>query len=152
MTGGRLTCWQLLGEWRCFTFAGLAVWLQSEADGAAAADSCHRVMTCAVAATIVHSAGLCRKTRRSVRHSPQNVHNGCRLDPFISPHLTPCMHTGATKRKKGVRRGKRKVSIHYFSQTVARNKEESRFSDPRRGTNGRGGQSDRKQLEMQQPV
>lgn len=45
-----------------FTFAGLAVRLQSEADGATAADSRHRVVTRAVTAAIVHRAGLCGKT------------------------------------------------------------------------------------------
>lgn len=42
-----------------FTFAGLAVRLQGEADGATAADARHRVVTRAVTAAIVHSAGLC---------------------------------------------------------------------------------------------
>ena len=45
---------------RFFTFAGLAVRLQGEADGAAAAHPRHRVVTRAVTAAIVHCTGLCR--------------------------------------------------------------------------------------------
>lgn len=62
-----------------FTFAGLAVGLQSEADGATAADSRHRVVTRAVTAAIVHGAGLCGKNRHLSETRP--TESAQRLSP-----------------------------------------------------------------------
>ena len=73
-TSRRSISWQLdrsvCDGW--YTFAGFSVRLQSEANGTAAADSCHWIVTRAITAAVVHCAGLCKET--SSQTNPTGKH------------------------------------------------------------------------------
>lgn len=96
-----------------FTFAGFAVWLQSEANRTAAAHSCDRVVTRAVTAAVVHRAGLCRETGTHSQTSPcGNAHHRRRLGPFHSSHRNG-IHAHWCYIKKEEKWSSITVSIHF---------------------------------------
>lgn len=72
---------------RHFTFARLAVRLQSEANRTAAADSSHRVVTRAIAAAIVHGTRLCGETSTLSQTPTRNTQARMCLTLLISIHL-----------------------------------------------------------------
>lgn len=127
-------------EW-CFTFAGLAVWLQSEANRTAAADSCHWIMTCAITAAIVHCTGLCRETSTHSQTNPIEKYTADAVSAYLFlPFETAYMHTGVIVKIRepttifstlfvSSRKQKWEAQQMLRSSVVDRNEEETRIEN-----------------------
>lgn len=116
-----------------FTFAGLAVRLQSEANRAAAANSRHGIVTRAIAAAIVHRTRLCRENGRSRSYNSHNNYtvDAASLTHFFSltTHAHCCHSEGGEEKKKrpivttrplffggGCKRGRRSTAVGLQTQ------------------------------------
>lgn len=63
------------------TFTSFAVRLQGESHGTAAAHPCGCVLTCSVAATVVHRAGLCRQRHKDGKREREG--GGVNIGPLL---------------------------------------------------------------------